>query len=216
MATNVPSQTIFDLCYLEGVTEFCELITRDSDGRVDIFTSNPRNAAELSTSGVDFSVDYHLETEGYGTFGVYSLITWTDANTLIPLEGEEPIEYVGYYGATVGEPTPEWSFNTRFDWSLGDYGARLRWSRISAVEDDLFANGGDPDLFIEGVDAYDQFDLTLFWDVTENVGLTIGVENMLDQDFVIIGDDSAEQSNTYPATYDTLGRTFFGRITATF
>lgn len=216
VATNVPSQTIFDLCYLEGVTEFCELITRDSDGRVDIFTSNPRNAAELSTSGVDFSVDYHFETEGYGTFGVYSLITWTDANTLIPLEGEEPIEYVGYYGATVGEPTPEWSFNTRFDWSLGDYGARLRWSRISAVEDDLFANGGDPDLFIEGVDAYDQFDLTLFWDVTENVGLTFGVENMLDEDFVIIGDDSAEQSNTYPATYDTLGRTFFGRITATF
>ena len=84
------------------------------------------------------------------------------------------------------------------------------------MEDDLFANGGDPDLFIEGVDAYDQFDLTLFWDVTENVGLTFGVENMLDEDFVIIGDDSAEQSNTYPATYDTLGRFGYVQLNARF
>jgi len=216
VATNVPSQTIFDLCYLNGISEFCELIVRDANGTVDTFTSNPRNAAELSTSGVDVTIDYKYDSESFGTFGVYSLITWTDERTLIPLDGEDPIEYVGYYGATVGEPTPEWSFNTRFDWSLGDYGARLRWSRISEVKDDLFVDGGTPDLFIEGVDAYDQFDLTLFWDMTENINLTFGVENLLDEDFVIIGDDSAEQSNTYPATYDTLGRTFFGRLTATF
>ncbi|NQY14017.1 MAG: TonB-dependent receptor [Henriciella sp.] len=216
VATNVPSQTIFDLCYLQGVSEFCSLITRAADGTVDTFVSNPRNAAELSTSGIDFSIDYLYDTEKYGTFGVYSLITWTDERTLIPLAGEDPIDYVGYYGATVGEPTPEWSLNTRFDWSYKNYGARLRWSRISEVKDDLFADGGDPDLRIKGVDAYDQFDLTLFWDATDHVSLTFGVENLLDEGFVIIGDDSAQQSNTYPATYDTLGRTFFSRVTARF
>lgn len=216
VATNVPSQTIFDLCYLDGLSEFCGLISRNADGTVDTFISNPLNAAELSTNGVDFSVDYAYETDSLGTFGVYSLVTWTDTNTLIPIEGETPIEYVGYYGATTNEPTPEWSMNTRFDWVWKNYGARLRWSHITGVEDDLFANGGTPDLFIERVDSYDQFDLTLFWDATDHVSFTFGVENLLDEDFVIIGDDSAEQSNTYPATYDTLGRTIFGRITATF
>ncbi|MBO6688296.1 MAG: TonB-dependent receptor [Henriciella sp.] len=216
VVAGVPSQRIFDFCYIDGLPEFCNAIRRNPDGTVLNFDSFSRNAAELSTKGIDISVDYSFDTDSYGTFGVYSLVTYTDESNFIPLPGEDPIEAVGFYGATVGEPTPEWSFNTRFDWALGDYGARLRWTRISSVEDDLFANGGTPDLFITGVDAYDQFDLTGFWDVTDNVSLTVGVENLLDEDFVIIGDDSAEQSNTYPATYDTLGRTWFARVTASF
>ncbi|MEP1142825.1 MAG: TonB-dependent receptor [Henriciella sp.] len=216
VVAGVPSQTIFDFCYLDGLPEFCGAIRRNPNGTVDTFDSFSRNAAELSTSGWDVAVDYSYDADAYGLFGVYSLMTYTEANTFIPLPGEDPIESVGYYGATVNEPTPEWSFNTRFDWSLGDYGARLRWTRISSVQDDLFADGGTPDLFVEGVDAYDQFDLTLFWDALENTTVTFGIENLLDEGFVLIGDDSAEQSNTYPATYDTLGRTFFGRVTARF
>ncbi|MEM7768638.1 MAG: TonB-dependent receptor, partial [Pseudomonadota bacterium] len=216
VVAGVPSQRIFDFCYLDGLPEFCGAIRRNPDGTVFNFDSFSRNAAELSTSGVDFSIDYSYDTGDYGIFGIYTLATYTESNEFIPLPGEDPIESVGFYGATVGEPTPEWSFNTRLDWGMGPYGARLRWTRISEVEDDLFANGGTPDLFVEGVDAYDQFDLTLFYDVNDNVGLTFGIENLLDEDFVLIGDASAEQSNTYPATYDTLGRTFFGRVTATF
>lgn len=217
--STVPSQTIFDLCYLEGVSEFCGAIRRFPNGTVNTFDSFSRNAAELSTNGIDFSVDYSYDTGDYGIFGIYSLITWTDSNELVPLPNADPIESVGFYGDTVGEPTPEFSFNTRFDWGMGPYGARLRWTRISEVEDDVFQFTDDPsqiDLRVPGVDAYDIFDLTLFYDVNDNLGLTFGIENLLDEDFVIIGDDAAEQSNTYPATYDTLGRTFFGRVTATF
>jgi len=213
---GVPSQRIFDFCYVDGLSEFCNAIRRNPDGTVNTFDSFSRNAAELSTNGVDVSIDYTYDSGDYGIFGFYSLITWTDSNEFIPLPGEDPIESVGFYGATVGEPTPEWSFNSRFDWGMGPYGARLRWTRISEVEDDLFQNGGTPDLFVTGVDAYDQFDLTLFYDVNDNLGVTFGIENLLDEDFVLIGDDSAEQSNTYPATYDTLGRTFFGRVSLSF
>lgn len=214
--SGVPSQTIFDFCYLDGLTDFCGAIRRNPDGTVENFDSFSRNAAELATSGWDASIDYTYDANQYGIFGLYSIVTYTETNTFIPLPGEDPIEFVGFYGATVGEPSPEWSFNTRLDWSWQDYGARLRWTRISEVKDDLFADGGTPDLFVEGVDAYDQFDLTLFWDAADNVTFTFGVENLLDEDWQIIGDDSAEQSNTYPATYDTLGRTFFGRVTARF
>lgn len=213
---GVPSQRIFDFCYIDGLPEFCNAIRRNPDGTVDTFDSFSRNAAELSTNGVDLSIDYSYDSGEYGIFGFYSLITWTDSNEFIPLPGEAPIESVGFYGATVGEPTPEWSFNTRLDWGMGPYGARLRWTRISEVEDDLFQDGGTPDLFVTGVDAYDQFDLTVFYDVNDNLGITFGIENLLDEDFVLIGDDSSEQSNTYPATYDTLGRTFFGRINLSF
>lgn len=211
-----PAQRIFDFCYINGLTDFCDLIQRNPDGTVNIFTSLIQNSAELSTKGLDVSIDYFYETEKWGTFGLYSLITWTDENNFVPLAGEDPIEAVGYYGATVGEPKPEWSFNTRLDWAMGKYGARLRWTRISEVEDDLFANGGAPDLFVTGIDAYDQFDLTTFYDLNDNVSFTFGIENLLDTDFELIGDDAAQQSNTYPATYDTLGRTFFGRVNVKF
>lgn len=214
--TTVPSQQIFDSCYIDGVQSFCDQITRFPSGTVDIFNSSLLNAASLKTSGVDISVDYQWDTDRFGTFGIYSLITWLDESSLTPLPGDDPIDCVGYYGGTCGEPTPEWNFNTRFDWGMGPWGARLRWSRISSVEDDQFLDGGTPTLFVPGVDAYDQFDLTGFYTVNDNVSLTFGIENLLDEDYVVIGDDSAEQSNTYPATYDTLGRTFFGRVSFEF
>lgn len=214
--STVPSQTIFDFCYLEGLTDFCGAIRRNPDGTVNTFDSFSRNAAELNTSGWDASIDYTYDANQYGVFGLYSIVTYTETNTLIPLPGEDPIEFVGFYGATVGEPTPEWSFNTRLDWSWQEYGARLRWTRISSFKDDLFADGGEPDLFVESIDDYDQFDLTLFWDAADNVTLTFGVENLLDKGWQFVGDDASEQSNTYPATYDTLGRTFFGGVSARF
>ncbi len=212
----VPAQTFFDQCFLEGNQDRCDAITRLDNGAVDIFTTDVENIASFAVSGVDMTVDYSYDFGKYGFFNVYSLIGWYDENTFTPGPDSAPIQCVGYYGATCLEPTPEWNINTRFDYSLGQWGARVRWQRISAVEDDLFRNGGEPDLLIEGVDAYNQVDLTGFYTASENLSFSVGIENVFDTDYVIIGDDSAEQSNTYPATYDTIGRTFFGRVTMRF
>ncbi|WP_158548448.1 TonB-dependent receptor domain-containing protein [Parvularcula marina] len=210
--TTVPSQTVFDLCYVSGISSFCNNITRGPGGQVSIFNSSLQNVAALVAKGVDMSIDYSYDTAEWGTFGIYSLITYQEENSLQSLPTESPVDCVGYYGATCGEPTPEWKYNTRFDWSMGPYGARLRWQRLGEVQDDLFQDGGTPNLFVEGVDAYDQYDLTLFYTMNDNVYWQFGIENLTDEDFVIIGDASAEQSNTYPASYDTLGRTYFGRV----
>lgn len=213
---NVPSQTFFDLCYVQGQQSYCDSIDRNpNNGTVSEFRSLSQNSATLATKGVDASIDYSYDTAEWGTFGVYSLITWLDEASFQALPTDDGYSCVGYYGATCGEPTPEWKLNTRFDWSYGPYGARLRWSRISEVEDDEFnetINPGPEDLYIEGVDAYDQFDLTLFYTASDNVYFQFGIENLTDEDYVLIGDDSAEQANTYPATYDPIGRTYFGRV----
>ena len=99
---GVPSQRIFDFCYIDGLQNFCDAIRRNPDGTVNNFDSFSRNASELSTKGVDISVDYTFDADQYGTFGIYSLITWTDESNFTPLPGDDPIEAVGYYGATVG------------------------------------------------------------------------------------------------------------------
>ncbi len=208
---TVPAQTIFDLCYVEGVGSFCGQITRLPNGTVDIFTAGNVNSASLTTEGLDVSIDYSLDLGGLGTFSVYSLANFTMENAFQSLPTEASVDCAGVYGGSCGEPIPEYSFNTRFDWNYGDFGARLRWQHTAAVDDQNPAG-----LFVPGVDAYNQVDLTVFYQATDNVFLSAGIENLMNTDYVLIGDASAQQSNTYPATYDTIGRTFFGRVVLEF
>ncbi len=205
--SGVPSQTIFDKCFREGVDSFCNLITRFGNGAVDIFESTSQNIAKLNAKGIDVSVDYSYDLGRFGTLGAYSLMNFTDESSLTPLPGDPAIECAGLYGATCGEPTPEFTANTRIDWELGPWAARMRWTYISSVEDDA-----PEGLSIQELDSYNQVDLTGYWSVNDNVLLSVGVQNLFDTDYVIVGDASAEQSNTYPATYDVFGRTFFGRV----
>ena len=214
--SNVPSQTIFDLCFIEGVDSFCQNITRTPQGPVDIFNSAAVNAAKLVSKGFDVTVDYTFDLGEFGSINVYNVSTKYTEASFQSLPTEAAIDCNGFYGATCGEPSPEWSFNTRFDWSMGPWAARLRWTHISSLDDDLFLDGGEPDLFVPGTDAYDQVDLTGYYDLNEHVLLSLGVENLFDTDYVLIGDASAEQSNTYPATFDTIGRTWFGRLVVDF
>ncbi len=210
--SNIPSQTIFDLCFVQSQGQFCNAIRRLPNGAVDDFDSFAQNAAELASSGVDVSVDYSYDFGKFGNFGVYSLLSYIEEASFLPLPTSDLIDCPGFYGGECGEPTPEFKANTRFDWSLGPWAARLRWTYISSVEDDAFRSGGDTDLAVPDVDAYNQVDLTGYWTVNDNVFLSVGVQNIFDTDYVIIGDGSAEQSNTYPATYDVFGRQYFGRI----
>lgn len=59
--------------------------------------------------------------------------------------------------------------------------------------------------------AYDYFDLDFSFDVTEAFTLNMGVSNLLDREPPIFGLDvggNGATANTYPGTYEALGRMF--------
>ena len=62
------------------------------------------------------------------------------------------------------------------------------------------------------IPAYNWFDLATRFDVSDNLDLTITVQNLLDKHPPIvgstIGSTSFNSGNTYPSTYDALGRRF--------
>ena len=62
------------------------------------------------------------------------------------------------------------------------------------------------------IPAYNWFDLATRFDVTDNLDMTITVQNLLDKRPPIvgstIGSTSFNSGNTYPSTYDSLGRRF--------
>ena len=62
------------------------------------------------------------------------------------------------------------------------------------------------------IGAYDWFDLALRFGVTENFDLTMTVQNLFDKKPPVVGSTigttSFNSGNTYPSTYDALGRRF--------
>ena len=62
------------------------------------------------------------------------------------------------------------------------------------------------------IGSYNWFDLTLRFNVNDNLTLTAAVQNLLDKDPPVVGSSigstSFNSGNTYPSTYDALGRRF--------
>ncbi|MHA7819239.1 MAG: TonB-dependent receptor plug domain-containing protein [Erythrobacter sp.] len=137
-----------------------------------------------------------------------------------------------------GDPTSSFRWVSRLSWNDGPVTTSLRWRHLSGVEDaddgtDFTGTVQDPDdadfgLPLNGVEripAYDVFDLTIAVEASENLTITGGIRNLFDKlpgapefdadGFVtnrpsgLLLGDNQEQANTFPSTYDVLGRDFF-------
>ncbi|VXC87130.1 TonB-dependent receptor domain-containing protein [Sphingomonas sp. AX6] len=206
---------ILNLCYntiQDANSALCGLISRDTQGIISgppfVVQATNANLASLEVEGIDFTVDYSRQL-GFGLMGEDSRVsfnflgTYTMKNNFTPLVDlpDDVVECAGLYGLTCGNPTPEWKWTSRLSWLDGPLTTSIRWRHVGAVE-------ADGNYFISELDSYDLFDLTFGFNVTDNFSMNVGVNNIFDKQPFIIG-AGAEQSNTYPGTYDVLGRDFF-------
>jgi outer membrane receptor protein involved in Fe transport len=143
-------------------------------------------------------------------------------------------------GLTVGSLQPEFTWNQRTTLSFDGVDISLLWRHISAMQyegqaSDFAARGftaANRNLFngvITGrgalvgrrinfnrIPAYDYFDLTARFDVSDQVEFTVGVQNLLDKQPPIVGSSAGSTSfnggNTFPSTYDTTGRRYAASV----
>ena len=148
------------------------------------------------------------------------------------------LECVGRYGPNCGSPgsagpssapgsiQAEWTWNARATLSFDDIDLSLLWRHISSVSAEqtiIDANGcGQGPLtggFIAGtqvdtcnIPAYDWFDLAARFGINDNLDITLTVQNLFDNEPPIVGSTIGtvlyNSGNTYPSTYDALGRRF--------
>ena len=65
--------------------------------------------------------------------------------------------------------------------------------------------------------AEDYFDLAANWAITEKAGITLGINNVLDDNPSLSASvGTTGNGNTYPQTYDALGRYVFLRASVEF
>ena len=82
-------------------------------------------------------------------------------------------------------------------------------------------DGGELDLpdptpqFVDNIGTTHYFDGSVSKDFGENLSVTVGVNNIFGENPPVIGDND-EQANTFPATFDVFGRTFFSSATVRF
>lgn len=202
-----------------------------------ITTSNPpalggQNIATLNVSGVDLQATYStvlpfslLTDTGEQDFNISFLGTWTEESSFLAFPGADLLDCAGVFGLNCGEPTPTFKWTTRASFIDGPLTTSIRWRHLSGVDDDEASVDFSEFNGAERIPAYDLFDLTFSYMASEAMTLTFGVNNILDKlpmtprfdangvvtnnnDGTLLGDNQ-EQGNTYPSTYDVLGRDFF-------
>jgi iron complex outermembrane receptor protein len=183
---------------------------------------------------------------GVGDWGglAFNLVgTWTRKLEFSPASGTLDVgsyDCAGLFGIVCGNPTPEWRHKFRVTWtSPWNVSLSLNWRYFSAVR--LDANQTDQplislinrfgicgadtcnDISDDRIGAHSYFDLAATWQVKDGITFRAGINNLLDKDPPIVDTNTIGVSappfgnaNTFPAVYDSLGRTVFIGITANF
>ncbi|MFC3713190.1 TonB-dependent receptor domain-containing protein [Sphingoaurantiacus capsulatus] len=196
------------------------------------------NLGTFVSRGIDLSANYTRDLSfarlALGFVGTYTKDSQFQA---IPtsLNRECVGYYSPNCGVSSGQIQPKYQFSQRTTLGFGDVDVSLLWRFLDAVKyeprqhaDDLAAARANPtgcpdpagadtggcvvNPEFREIDAYHYFDLSTRWGITENISLTFSVENLFDKKpplvGALVGTSAGNSGNTYPSTYDALGRKF--------
>ena len=180
------------------------------------------NQGTLLTDGIDLGAAYRHDI-GPGSLNLSFNGTWTSRNKFRATPNGLNRECVAYYSTSCGSPgapdtgslQPRYVWNQRTTYSLKAVDLSVLWRHVGAVrqEPDDAINGDGPVLpGFDRIKAFNYFDGSVRFNVNKTFAFTVSVENMLDRKPPIVGFDvgttSFNSGNTYPSTYDALGRRF--------
>lgn len=216
---------------LAGNPAFCSLITRDSAGTLWLLNSaqivaTNINIASQNTSGFDLGFNYATKLPSYGSLNFNFVGTLLQKFETEPIPGLGSYDCTGLFGTTTcGTPLPEWRHKLRSTWTTPwNVDLSLTWRYLSKVTLD----SADPNPLLAGaffevdrvMGARNYFDLSASWNVTKQLTLRGGINNLLDKDPPIVNNTVSGapfgNGNTFPQVYDALGRRVFLNATYKF
>jgi iron complex outermembrane receptor protein len=204
-------------CYFGNDPVSCSFIQRNANGSlwrgtghvIDLNT----NIGSITTKGVDLSMSYTgVEVGSLGELSFNLVGTYLDELVYdIGIPGNAPVECKGKYsGALCGIPNPDWRHHFRIGWETPwNVDLALTYRYYAAVTNIVPATAANIDYEL-GSRSY--FDLAGNWAVTEKSSVILGINNLLDKDPPITSAvGTTGNGNTFPQTYDALGRWIFLR-----
>ena len=223
-----------------GSAGACGMIHRDPGGSLWLTSGGyvadlSSNIGAVETQGFDFNAAYAAPL-ARGTLAVQMVGTWLTKSLTSNGLGA-PYDCAGYYGPTCGNPSPHWRHQARATFTGPDlWMVSLQWRYVGPVDIEYL----NPSATLTG-QAYDfgshingqsYFDLALSKQMaSKGLGahllLRVGANNLFDTDPPLVASGSADygasecapvvcNGNTYPGTYDALGRYIYTAITLDF
>lgn len=197
------------------------------------------NSGRLFTDGIDVIINYKTDlTDDIGLAlsfnGNYTFNSTFNAFVASPLSFDR--ECTGYISANCGSIQPKFQWSQRTTVTYGDIDVSLLWRHIdSIVQEPLdadpvagsgpFFNGtiGAGVLGVGGrtvnfgrIKAYDYFDLSARVNITDNLVLTLTASNIFDKKPPLTGNNAGSTTfnsgNTFPSTYDSIGRRYAATV----
>ena len=136
-----------------------------------------------------------------------------------PGAGFDPYDCTGFYSSVCETPKPQWRHRFRTSWQTPwDLDLSLTWRYYHETEGLTAANNPLPHNRIDRIlSAENYFDLAANWAITEKAAVTLGINNVLDDNPSITASvGTTGNGNTFPQSYDALGRYVFLRATVEF
>lgn len=166
-------------------TDFSNLIARESIGGG---TGSDRNAGDVDVLGAELAVSYDAahNCDGY-SLPVYFSATWTQAEfkTALSEGGEDGI----WDGAVVGSDlpyVPEWKLAAGVGLHTEKWGANLDGTYVSSQYGTAMNLDAPVSSARQGkIDSAVVFDLSGYYKLNDNVKLIAGVNNLLDEEYVV-------------------------------
>ena len=184
------------------------------------------NLGTYVTDGIDATVNYRRDL-GFAKLNLSFNGNWTNKNKFLNAPGGLNRDCVGFYSVNCASIQPEFYWNARATLSFDKLDASVLWRHIDGVqqepEDILNGNGpvcGAPGNNVAScagrnfarIPSFDYIDLSGRFSINENFDLTVTVTNLFDKQPPLVGSDvgavAFNSGNTYPSTYDALGRRY--------
>jgi outer membrane receptor protein involved in Fe transport len=172
------------------------------------------NLGTRNTSGIDINVAYRLNVSTLGLdskFGNLDL-SWganqVQSYKFRPTPASIERDCLGYYSTACGAPNYKRKFNQRTNWTVGDFSLGYNWRYVSGVIEE--PGGTDFLPAFAKIDAFNYVDLSAIWNVSKNLRVNVSVNNAANKKPPIvggtIGTTGTDSGNTFPQSYDAVGR----------
>ncbi|TAJ92312.1 MAG: hypothetical protein EPO31_11935 [Gammaproteobacteria bacterium] len=238
--TQISAQTTYDLCFnrdgtsnptysIDDPNGVCRNIVRDAtSGAALTVNSTFENTGTLDTTGLDIALNWRATIADLGLPSVPGDLGLNVSVTkLFEFQAQE------FVGGAFLENADTLARGGLFDWrtvttlryNIDNIDVALNWRHLPSILSSNYVT--DPTTSVGGAEAYDVFNLTGNWNITEAWSISGGIDNLFDrqpnrigagQVFNIAAENGGGQTisngngSTSAGYYDVLGRRFFVNI----
>jgi outer membrane receptor protein involved in Fe transport len=208
------AQEVLDGCYVAGQADQCDKVVRVGGtltlpgSGIELFTTN---LDYLQAEGVEVGFSFGVDMADWGDLivsGNYNkyLTQESQSSALTPV-----LDCLGFYGTSCGGPLAEDRWIQRTTWSIGIFDLSYLWRHTGSTEIEDVQKPSTYEAFQE-IDSYDWIDLYASVNLWENVRVSLGIQNVTEEDPPVVGNEAADtrsnSGNTFPSHFDPLGMVY--------